>query len=109
MADSLEAVKKETDIRLSNMEKTLSSIDKKINGISAKLENINLLEYKIGELAEKHDKLVDDLNKKHHNMDCRVTAIEQKPAKKWEGLASHVLTLAVGSIITFVITQLLNK
>lgn len=109
MADSIEAVKKETEIRLLNMEKTLSSIDKKINGITAKLENINLLEYKIGELKEDHEKLASDLHKKHHDMDCRVTAIEQKPSKKWESLVSHVVTLLVGGAVTYFFTLLQNK
>lgn len=109
MAETLEAVKKETEIRLLNMEKTLSSIDKIINGITAKLENINLLEYRVGELNEKHNKLAQELHNKHATIDARITVMEQKPVKRWESLVSHIITLVAGGAVTYFFTLIKNK
>lgn len=49
---------------------------------------------------------LSDITDKLGNLSTRISAIEFKPAKKWESIAEKVLLAIVGAVIGFMMTKL---
>lgn len=47
-----------------------------------------------------------NISKKVDAIDTKVSALEQKPARQWEGMVDKVTNIIIGAVITYLISRL---
>lgn len=53
-------------------------------------------------MAQRQEQVADTVDK----LDCKVTALENKPAKRWEALADKALWSVCAAVIGFILAKL---
>lgn len=72
-------------------------------------ERLNKLETSSAELKTQYNAIMDklnDLSLRITDMISRVTNIERKPAKRWEGTVDKIITVIVGGLIGALLVKL---
>lgn len=91
----------EHERRLAEVESRSKSNSKRIDKLEEQTEAINRLATSMAVMAEKQDEttnIVTDLNDK-------VTALEEKPAKRWDNLVSQIISVLAAAVIGFVLAK----
>lgn len=85
--------------RLVKVEERSKSNTHRIDKLEESTEAINRLAVSIQVMAEKQDYVANTVDK----LDSKVTALEQKPLKRWDSLAEKSIWAVLAAIITFLL------
>ncbi len=92
-----------------NLERRITEIESRSRGNARRLdkleeltETINRLAISVERMATKQSDMADSMTK----LDGKVTAIESRPARRWETVADKVITAVAAAIVGFVLARL---
>lgn len=91
----------EHEKRLTAVEERSKSNTKRIDKIEESTEAINRLATSMEVMAERQEQVVDSVDK----LDCKVTALEQKPVKRWDGIVDKVIWAVLGALVAFALSK----
>ena len=83
--------------RLTEVEERAKSNQHRIEKLETSTEALNRLASSMEVMAEKQERVADAVDE----LDGKVTALEQKPAKRWEELINKLILMAVTAIATW--------
>lgn len=93
----------EVAVRLENHENRICGAEHRIKDLESIPSQVNELTISIKELAI----FIENMTKTQEKQETRLTAIEQKPAKRWEDIAMTVIRYAVTAVLAFAVAKLL--
>lgn len=91
----------EHEKRLTAVEERSKSNTKRIDKLEESTEAINRLATSMEVMAERQEQVVDSVDK----LDGKVTALEQKPAKRWDGIVDKLIWAVLGALVAYVLSQ----
>lgn len=91
----------EQERRLTAVEDRAKSNSRRIEKLEEYTEAINRLATSMEVMAEKQDRVADTVEK----LDGKVTALEAKPGKRWEGLTEKLLLMLATAAMTLLLAQ----
>ena len=99
----------EHENRLTAVEERAKSNTHRIDKLEKSTDAINRLATSMEVMAERQQhsvEAIDTLGATVTKLDSKVTAIEQKPAKRWDGMIDKAIGAAVGVFIAYLLAQL---
>ena len=91
----------EHERRLTEVEERAKSNSHRLEKLEESTEAINRLATSMEVMAERQEQVVDTVGK----LDSKVTALEEKPAKRWDGLVDKIVWAVAAALIGFVLAQ----
>ena len=91
----------EHERRLTEVEERAKSNSHRLDKLEESTEAINRLATSMEVMAEKQEQVADTVSK----LDNKVTALEEKPAKRWDGLVDKIVWAIAAALIGFVLAQ----
>lgn len=91
----------EHEKRLTAVEERSKSNTKRLDKLEETTEAINRIASSVERLADKQETVAESVEK----LDGKVTALEQKPAKRWDGLVEKVIWAVVAAVIAYLLAQ----
>lgn len=91
----------EHERRLTEVEERAKSNSHRLDKLEESTEAINRLATSMEVMAEKQEQVADTVCK----LDNKVTALEEKPAKRWDGLVDKIVWAIAAALIGFVLAQ----
>ncbi len=88
--------------RLTEIEERSKAILYRIEKLEESTEAINNLAASVRVMAEKQDHVADAVDR----LDNKVTALESKPAKRWDMLVEKVILTIVAAVIGFALANI---
>lgn len=88
--------------RLTETEQRSKSNTKRIDKLEESNEAINSLAKSMERMSERQDQAAKTLDR----LDGKVTALENKPGKRWESIVDKTIWAVVAAIITFLLTRI---
>lgn len=88
--------------RLTAVEERSKSNTKRLNKLEQTTAVIHRIASSVERLADKQETVAESVER----LDGKVTALEQKPAKRWESLAEKVIWAVVAAVIAFLLGRL---
>lgn len=92
----------EHEKRLTEVEARSRSNTKRIDKLETQTEAINRLATSMAVMAEKQDETTTIVTA----LDAKVTAIEEKPAKRWDSLVEKVIWAVVAAVVGFLLAKI---
>lgn len=92
----------EHEKRLTAVEERSKSNTKRLDKLEKFTEAINRIATSVERLAEKQESVAESVEK----LDGKVEALEQKPAKRWDGLWDKAIGALVGGLVAFLLFKL---
>lgn len=92
----------EHERRLTEVETRSKSNTKRIDKIEEQTEAINRLATSMAVMAEKQDETANIVTA----LDDKVTALETKPAKRWESIVEKVIWAVVAAVVGFLLAKI---
>ena len=92
----------EHERRLTEVEQRSISNTHRLDKLEESTEAINRLATSMEVMAERQEQVVETVGK----LDTKVTALETKPAKRWDELVDKAVWLVASGLIGFVLAQL---
>lgn len=92
----------EHERRLAACEERSKSNTHRLDKLEESTDAINQLANSMAAMAEKQTHIGDTVDK----LDGKVTALEQKPAKRWDGLVEKAIWAVVAAVIAFLLGRL---
>ncbi|MBP3412656.1 MAG: hypothetical protein J6K89_05290 [Oscillospiraceae bacterium] len=99
----------EHEQRLTAVEERSKSNTKRLDKLEASTEAINRIATNMEVMAERQEQVAErqeHMAESVDKLDGKVTALEQKPAKRWEGMVDKAIGALIGGLIAFVLFQL---
>ena len=99
----------EMAVKLAETEARSKSNTHRLDALEGQIDAVNRLATAVEVMAteQKHQtETIKEIKADVTSLDEKVEAIEQKPAKKWEGLAEKVLWALVAAAITFILSRI---
>ena len=87
--------------RLQQTEDRSKSNTRRIDKLEQSTEAINQLAANMAVMVEKQDRVADAVDK----LDGKVTILEAKPAKRWDGLVDKLIIVVATALVTWLLTQ----
>ena len=87
--------------RLQQNEDRCKSNTHRIDKLERSTEAINQLAANMAVMVEKQDRVADAVDK----LDGKVTVLEAKPAKRWDGLIDKMIIVVATALVTWLLTQ----
>ena len=97
----------EMAVKLAETEARSKSNTHRLDALEGQIDAVNRLATAVEVMAteQKHQtETIKEIKADVTSLDGKVEAIEQKPARKWEGLAEKVLWALVAAAITFILS-----
>lgn len=91
----------EHERRLTEVEERSKSNSHRLDKLEESTEAINRLATSMEVMAERQEQVVETVGK----LDTKVTALEEKPAKRWDGLVDKIVWAIAAALIGFVLAQ----
>lgn len=88
--------------RLTEVEERAKSNQHRIEKLETSTEALNRLASSMEVMAEKQERVADAVDE----LDGKVTALETKPAKRWEELISKLILMAVTAAATWFFSRM---
>ena len=79
--------------------RAISSFDKRLDAHGSQLDALNETLAALKEIERQNQQRIDDI-------DMRVTAVEQKPGKRWDELVSRALLVAMAAIAGYALNYI---
>lgn len=92
----------EHEQRLTAVEERSKSNTKRLDKLEESTEAISRLATSMEVMAERQEQVADTVDK----LDGKVTAMEQKPAKRWDSLVDKIIWAIVAAIIGFMLARI---
>lgn len=92
----------EHEKRLTETESRSKSNTKRIDKLEAQTEAINRLATSMAVMAEKQDETMHSVTA----LNDKVTALEAKPAKRWESLVEKMIWAVVAALVGFLLAKI---
>lgn len=92
----------EHERRLTKVEQRAQSNTDRLDKLEASTEAINRLASSMEVMATKQEQVADTVDK----LDSKVTALEEKPVKRFDGLVDKIIWAVCAAVITFVLAHL---
>ena len=92
----------EHEKRLTAIEERSKSNTKRLDKLEESTEAISRLATSMEVMAERQERVADTVDK----LDGKVTALEEKPAKRWDGIVDKVIWAVVAAAIGFMLAQI---
>ncbi len=92
----------EHERRLTEVEERSKSNSHRLDKLEESTEAINRLATSMEVMAERQEQVVETVGK----LDTKVTALEEKPAKRWDALMDKILWAVAAALIGFVLARL---
>lgn len=92
----------EHEKRLTEVEARSRSNTKRIDKLETQTEAINRLATSMAVMAEKQDETTTIVTA----LDGKVTALEEKPAKRWESLVEKLIWAVVAAVVGFLLAKI---
>jgi len=92
----------EHERRLTEVEERAKSNSHRLDKLEESTEAINRLATSMEVMAERQEQVADTVGK----LDSKVTALEEKPAKRWDGLVDKIVWAIAAAMIGFVLAQI---
>ena len=87
--------------RLTEVEERAKSNQHRIEKLETSAEALNRLATNMEVMVEKQGQVAETVDK----LDCKVTALEAKPAKRWDGLVDKLILVVATALVTWLLTQ----
>lgn len=87
--------------RLTAVEERSKSNTHRIKKLEESTEAINRLATSMEVMAERQEQVADTVVK----LDGKVTALEQKPAKRWDGMIEKAVAAIIGGLVAYALSQ----
>ena len=97
-------------VQLAEHEKEIGSLKHRMNDMEERTDTIQQLAMSVQELAFNIQAMVKEqerYSKAQERAFKRINALESKPAKRWDTLATVVITALASGIITFMLSNIL--
>jgi chromosome segregation ATPase len=91
----------EHERRLTEVEERAKSNSHRLDKLEESTEAINRLATSMEVMAERQEQVADTVGK----LDSKVTALEEKPAKRWDALVDKVVWAIAAALIGFALAQ----
>ena len=91
----------EHERRLTEVEERSKSNSHRLDKLEESTEAINRLATSMEVMAERQEQVVETVGK----LDTKVTALEEKPAKRWDSLVDKIVWAIAAALIGFVLAQ----
>lgn len=91
----------EHERRLAEAESRSKSNSRRIDKLEESTEAINSLATSMAVMAQKQTEVADTVEK----LDGKVTALETKPAKRWDSIVEKIILTLVAAILGFVLAK----
>lgn len=88
--------------RLTETEERCKSNQHRIEKLETSAEALNRLATNMEVMVEKQGQVAETVEK----LDCKVTALETKPAKKWDAMVDKIAWAIVGAVVVFLLGQI---
>lgn len=92
----------EHERRLTEVESRSKSNTKRLDKLEESTEAIHKLANSMGIMAEKQEKVAETVEK----LDGKVTALEEKPLKRVDGLIDKIIWAVCAAVITYILTHI---
>ena len=92
----------EHERRLAAVEQRAKSNTHRLDKLEESTQILNRLATSMEVMAQRQEQVADTVDK----LDCKVTAMENKPAKRWEALADKALWSVCAAVIGFILAKL---
>lgn len=92
----------EHERRLTEVEERSKANSHRLDKLEESTEAINRLATSMEVMAERQEQVVETVGK----LDTKVTALEEKPAKRWDSLVDKIVWAIAAALIGFVLAQL---
>ena len=92
----------EHERRLAAGEQRAKSNTHRLDKLEESTQILNRLATSMEVMAQRQEQVADTVDK----LDCKVTALENKPAKRWEALADKALWSVCAAVIGFILAKL---
>ena len=99
----------EMAVKLAETEARSKSNTKRLDALDGQIDAVNRLATAVEVMAteQKHQtETIKEIKTDVSALDGKVEAIEQKPAKRWDGLVEKVVWALVAAAITFILTRI---
>lgn len=92
----------EHERRLTEVEERSKSNSHRLDKLEESTEAINRLATSMEIMAERQEQTVETIDK----LDRKVTALEEKPARRWDGLVDKIVWAIAAAFVGFILAQL---
>lgn len=92
----------EHEQRLTSVEERAKSNSHRLDKLEESTEAINRLATSMEVMAERQEQVADTVDK----LDGKVTALEGKPGKRWEGLVDKAIWAVAAAVIGFMLAHI---
>lgn len=92
----------EHERRLTEVEERSKSNSHRLDNLEESTEAINRLATSMEVMAARQEQVVETVGK----LDTKVTALEEKPAKRWDDLTDKIVWSVAAALVGFVLAQL---
>lgn len=92
----------EHERRLAAVEQRAKSNTHRLDKLEESTQILNRLATSMEVMAQRQEQVADTVDK----LDCKVTALENKPAKRWEALADKALWSVCAAVIGFILAKI---
>ena len=92
----------EHERRLAAVEQRAKSNTHRLDKLEESTETLNRLATSMEEMAHRQEQVADTVDK----LDSKVTALENKPAKRWDALVDKAIWAVTAALLGYVLGQL---
>ena len=92
----------EHERRLAAVEQRAKSNTHRLDKLEKSTQILNRLATSMEVMAQRQEQVADTVDK----LDCKVTALENKPAKRWDALADKAVWSVCAAVIGFILAKL---
>lgn len=92
----------EHERRLTEVEERSKSNSHRLDKLEESTEAINRLATSMEIMAERQEQTVETIDK----LDRKVTALEEKPARRWDGMVDKIVWAVAAAFVGFILAQL---
>ena len=92
----------EHERRLTDVEERAKSNTHRLYKLEESTEAINRLATSMEVMAERHEQVADTVDK----LDGKVTALETKPAKRWDGLMDKIILTIAAALVGYILSKI---
>lgn len=92
----------EHERRLTEVEERAKSNTHRLDKLEESTEAINRLATSMEVMAERQEQVADTVDK----LDGKVTALETKPAKRWDGLMDKIILTIAAAIVGYILSKI---
>ena len=91
----------EPERRLTEVEERAKSNTHRLDKLEESTEAISRLATSMEVMAERQEQVADTVDK----LDGKVTALEEKPAKRWDAVADKIIWAVLAAVISFILAR----